>query len=99
MLTNHRCLAYDHTCTMVDAKMRSNTCPWMNINTCSGVGKFCNDPWHHWNVELVKFVGNSVHGNGIKSWIGSDHLKFISCGRVSLNNSGDVGEQLSMYLR
>src|SRR5690242_5329623 len=75
---------------MINKKIFPDGSAGMNINTGMGMGVFREDAWKQGHFQLQQLMRNPVKGNGEKTRISPDDLKFIFRGRVSFKDGGSV---------
>src|SRR5258708_30146777 len=89
-------LTKNQTCFMINAKMFSDFCCGMNINSGFTMSVFRDHPWNSFYSKPVKFVCKAVGRNGIKARIGAHYFTFTFCCRVAYVHGNHIVLQALM---
>src|SRR5690606_26154316 len=90
-LTNH------HTSSMVYAKMLTDLCSRMNVNTGIAMRMLRDDPRNSLNTFCIQLVCNPIGCDGVKARIGSNYFPPALGRRITLIHSSNVILQFITY--
>ena len=65
VITNFSGLADDHSHTVVNEKVMTNGCAWVNLNSSEGTGNLRNPTCEQLKVVLPEFVGYAMRPDGM----------------------------------
>ena len=94
-------LAYNHTCTVVDAEVLADLGSRMDVDTCTAVGQLGNDAGNDGHTQGQQQVGDAVVQQGDDGGIGEDDFLIGAGGGVTVINCLDigVGQALDLWQR